>query len=151
VQNHDPVIPALVLKPLMPTASMCNRMPGKGRRSRRRRCTPRFFARATNPAPYSARDNATVVILDRDLTSATRTAAELSSPGLALQLNVSDGAAVKSAIATVLKKFGRIDAVHNSAGIATPSKPLHETSEEEWDNLQRNNVKSVYLDHALRF
>src|SRR5579864_4370954 len=97
------------------------------------------------------RDNATVVILDRDLTSATRTAAELSSPGLALQLNVSDGAAVKSAIATVLKKFGRIDAVHNNAGIATPSKPLHETSEEEWDNLQRNNVKSVYWTTRYAF
>src|SRR5260370_42528190 len=91
-----------------------------------------------------ARDNATVAILDKDLTSAQRTAAELSSPGLTLQVNVSDGAAVKSAIATVLKKFGRVDAVHNNAGIASPSKPLHETSEEEWDNLQRNNVKSVY-------
>src|SRR6266536_4990397 len=89
-----------------------------------------------------ARDNATVVIFDRNLTSATRTGDELSSPGLALQLNVSDGAAVKLAIATVLRKFGRIDAVHNNAGIATPSKPLHETSEEEWDNLKRNNVKS---------
>jgi meso-butanediol dehydrogenase / (S,S)-butanediol dehydrogenase / diacetyl reductase len=98
-----------------------------------------------------ARDNATVVILDKDLTSATRTAAELSSPALALQLNVSDGAAVKSAIATVLKQFGRIDAVHNNAGIATPSKPLHETSEEEWDNLQRNNVKSVYWTTRYAF
>src|SRR5947208_8469439 len=77
-----------------------------------------------------ARDNATVAILDKDLTSAKRTAAELSSPGLALQLNVSDGAAVKLAIAAVLKEFGRIDGVHNNAGIATPSKPLHATSED---------------------
>src|SRR6266550_1966405 len=91
-----------------------------------------------------ARDNATVAILDKDLTSAKRTAAELSSPGRALQLNVSDGAAVKLAIAAVLKEFGRIDAVHNNAGIASPSKPLHETSEEEWDKLQGTNVKSVY-------
>ena len=72
-----------------------------------------------------ARDNARVAILDKDLTSAQRTAAELSSPGLTLQVNVSDGAAVKSAIATVLKEFGRVDAVHNNAGIASPSKPLH--------------------------
>src|SRR6266404_3669972 len=96
-------------------------------------------------------DNATVAILDKDLTSAQRTAAELSSPGLALQLDVSDGAAVKSAIATVLKEFGRIDAVHNNAGIATPSKPLHETSEEEWDNLQRVNLKSVYWTTRYAF
>ena len=98
-----------------------------------------------------ARDNATVAILDKDLASAKRTAAELSSPGLALQLNVSDGAAVKLAIAAVLKEFSRIDAVHNNAGIATPSKPLHETSEEEWDNLQVNNLKSVYWTTRYAF
>jgi meso-butanediol dehydrogenase/(S,S)-butanediol dehydrogenase/diacetyl reductase len=98
-----------------------------------------------------ARDNATVAILDKDLTSAKRTAAELSSPGLALQLNVSDGAAVKLAIAAVLKEFGRIDGVHNNAGIATPSKPLHETSEEEWDNLQGTNLKSVYWTTRYAF
>ena len=98
-----------------------------------------------------ARDKATVAILDKDLTAAKRTAAELSSPGLALQLDVSDGGAVKSAIATVLKELGRIDAVHNNAGIATPSKPLHETSEDEWDNLQRNNLKSVYWTTRYAF
>src|SRR6266576_629651 len=98
-----------------------------------------------------ARDNARVAILDKDLSGVNRTAAELSSPGLALQLDVSDGVAVKSAIATVLKKLGRIYAVHNNAGIATPSKPLHETSEEEWDNLQRNNVKSVYWTTRYAF
>jgi meso-butanediol dehydrogenase/(S,S)-butanediol dehydrogenase/diacetyl reductase len=91
-----------------------------------------------------ARESATVAILDRDITTAMRTAADLSSPGLALQADVSDGEAVKEAIAGVLKKFGRIDGVHNNAGIASPSKVLHETTEEEWDNLQRNNVKSVY-------
>ena len=98
-----------------------------------------------------ARDNATVAILDKDLRSAQRTAAELNSPGLALELDVSDGTAVKSAIATVLKEFSRIDAVHNNAGIATPSKPLHETSEEEWDNLQVNNLKSVYWTTRYAF
>jgi len=51
---------------------------------------------------------------------------------------------VESAISSVLKTVGRIDAVHNNAGIATPSKPLHETDEEEWDKLQRINLKSVY-------
>jgi meso-butanediol dehydrogenase/(S,S)-butanediol dehydrogenase/diacetyl reductase len=98
-----------------------------------------------------ARSSATVAILDRDLGSAKRTAAELSSPGLPLQLDVSDGPAVKSAIAVVLKEFGRIDAVHNNAGISTPSKPLHDTTEEEWDNLQRINLKSVYWTTRYAF
>jgi NAD(P)-dependent dehydrogenase (short-subunit alcohol dehydrogenase family) len=58
---------------------------------------------------------------------------------------------IESAIAEVLKRFGRIDAVHNNAGIATPSLPLHETSEEDWDRLQRVNVKSVYWTTRFAF
>jgi NAD(P)-dependent dehydrogenase (short-subunit alcohol dehydrogenase family) len=33
--------------------------------------------------------------------------------------------------------------VHNNAGIASPSKPLDQTTEHEWDELMRVNVKSV--------
>jgi meso-butanediol dehydrogenase/(S,S)-butanediol dehydrogenase/diacetyl reductase len=98
-----------------------------------------------------AREKATVAILDRDFAISARTAAELSPPGIALQVDVSDGEPVKSAIAEVLRRFGRIDAVHNNAGIASPSKPLHETSEAEWDSLQRTNVKSVYWTTRYAF
>jgi len=91
-----------------------------------------------------ARAGATVAILDRNMAAAERTAAELAGENIAVRADVSDGAAVQSAIATVLKKFSRIDAIHNNAGIASPSKPLHETSEAEWDDLQRINLKSVY-------
>jgi meso-butanediol dehydrogenase/(S,S)-butanediol dehydrogenase/diacetyl reductase len=91
-----------------------------------------------------AREQATVVILDKDLATAKQTAAELSSPGVAVQADVADGESVRAAIDGALKQFGRIDAVHNNAGIASPSKPLHQTTEEEWDNLQRINLKSVY-------
>jgi NAD(P)-dependent dehydrogenase (short-subunit alcohol dehydrogenase family) len=91
-----------------------------------------------------ARAGAAVAILDRNMAAAERTAAELSSENIAVRADVSDGAAVQSAITTVLKKFSRIDAVHNNAGIASPSKPLHQTSETEWDDLQRINLKSVY-------
>jgi meso-butanediol dehydrogenase / (S,S)-butanediol dehydrogenase / diacetyl reductase len=98
-----------------------------------------------------SREKATVAILDKDLTTAERTVADLSSPGIALQADVSDGGAVEFAIATILKNAGRIDAVHNNAGIASPSKPLHETTEEEWDKLQRNNLKSVYWTTRYAF
>jgi NAD(P)-dependent dehydrogenase (short-subunit alcohol dehydrogenase family) len=91
-----------------------------------------------------AREGASVAIFDRNIDAARSTAAELSPDALALDVDVADGAAVESAISSVLAHFGRIDAVHNNAGIASPSKPLHETSEQEWDNLQRINVKSVY-------
>jgi NAD(P)-dependent dehydrogenase (short-subunit alcohol dehydrogenase family) len=98
-----------------------------------------------------ARAEAAVAILDRDLERAQRTASEAGGECIALQADVSDGDQVNSAISTVLKRFGRIDAVHNNAGIASPSKPLHETTEQEWDDLQRINVKSVYWTTRFAF
>jgi NAD(P)-dependent dehydrogenase (short-subunit alcohol dehydrogenase family) len=98
-----------------------------------------------------ARAEATVAILDRDLERAQHTASEAGGECIALHANVSDGDQVNSAIETVLKRFGRIDAVHNNAGIASPSKPLHETTEQEWDDLQRINVKSVYWTTRFAF
>jgi meso-butanediol dehydrogenase / (S,S)-butanediol dehydrogenase / diacetyl reductase len=98
-----------------------------------------------------ARAEATTAILDRDLERAQRTASEAGGDCIALHADVSDGDQVNSAISTVLKRFGRIDAVHNNAGIASPSKPLHETTEQEWDDLQRINVKSVYWTTRFAF
>ena len=96
-----------------------------------------------------AREGATVAILDRDLDTAQHTASDAGGDSLAVHADVSDGEAVRAAIAAVLEQFGRIDAVHNNAGIASPSKPLHETAEQEWDDLQRVNVKSVLLDDQV--
>ncbi len=45
--------------------------------------------------------------------------------------------------------YGRIDAIHNNAGIAHPSKTLDDTSEEEWDNLMNVNLKGIY--HMVKF
>ncbi|MGB6692102.1 MAG: SDR family oxidoreductase [Terracidiphilus sp.] len=98
-----------------------------------------------------AREGATVAILNRDPDAARRTASEAGRDSIALRADVSDGDAVHAAIDAVLKQFGRIDAVHNNAGIASPSKPLHETSEAEWDDLMRVNLKSVYWTTRFAF
>ena len=98
-----------------------------------------------------ARAGATVAILDRDLETARHTASDAGGDSLALHVDVSDGEAIRVAIAAVLQQFGRIDAVHNNAGIASPSKPLHETAEQEWDDLQRVNLKSVFWTTKFAF
>jgi meso-butanediol dehydrogenase / (S,S)-butanediol dehydrogenase / diacetyl reductase len=90
------------------------------------------------------REGAAVAIVDRDGEKAKQTARELGSDCMALQLDVSDGPAVQSAIHSVLARYGRLDAVHNNAGIASPSKPLDQTTEVEWDDLMRVNLKSVF-------
>ena len=98
-----------------------------------------------------AREKAAVVIVDTNLEAAQRTAGELGGESVALHADVADGAAVQAAVEAAGKRFGRIDAVHNNAGIASPSKPLHETSEQEWDRLQQVNVKSVYWTTKFAF
>jgi meso-butanediol dehydrogenase/(S,S)-butanediol dehydrogenase/diacetyl reductase len=98
-----------------------------------------------------AREGACVAIIDRDAVAAERTATALGPGAAALCADVADGAAVEAAIGRVLSRYGRIDAVHNNAGISSPSKPLHETSEAEWDEMLRVNLKSVYWTTRFAF
>lgn len=51
---------------------------------------------------------------------------------------------VAFAMDETIKTFGKIDVIHNNAGISNPSKALHETNDEEWDNLFNVNVKGIY-------
>ncbi len=89
------------------------------------------------------REGAKVVIVARNGEAAAQAASELGDGHLGFACDVSDGAQVKAALAQTLKHYGRLDVIHNNAGIATPSKPVHETSEEEWDALFNINLKSV--------
>jgi NAD(P)-dependent dehydrogenase (short-subunit alcohol dehydrogenase family) len=90
-----------------------------------------------------ATEGASVVIVARNGEEAARQAAELGEKHLGFACDVSNDSQVKSAIAQTLQRYGRIDAIHNNAGIATPSKPIHETSDAEWDALFNINLKSV--------
>lgn len=91
-----------------------------------------------------AREGARVAIVDRDGEKAEEAASSLGSDCMAVQADVGDGSAVKEAISSVVARYGKIDGLHNNAGIASPSKPLDQTTEHEWDELIRINVKSVY-------
>ena len=91
-----------------------------------------------------AREGASVVVADIDLDQARRTASELGTDALAVECDVADGPSTERAVAAARERFGRIDAVHNNAGISAPSKPLEETSESEWDRLFTVNLKSVF-------
>jgi len=90
------------------------------------------------------REGAAVAVLDRDGEKAEQAARELGPDCMAVQADVGQGRAVEAAIHAVVEHYGKMDAVHNNAGIASPSKPLHETSESEWDELIRVNLKSVF-------
>ena len=91
-----------------------------------------------------AREGAAVGIVDRNFEDARATVTEAGNNSFAIAADVSNGPAIELAVKALLDRFGRIDAIHNNAGIVGPARPLHETSEAEWDELQDINLKSVY-------
>jgi NAD(P)-dependent dehydrogenase (short-subunit alcohol dehydrogenase family) len=91
-----------------------------------------------------SREGASVAIADIDIEQARKTAAEIGDAALAIGCDVSDGSSVELAVTAAIARFGRIDALHNNAGIATPSKTLDETSESEWDRIMSVNLKSIF-------
>ena len=90
------------------------------------------------------REGAAVAIVDREGEKAANAAAALGYDCIAIQANVGEGPAVEAAFQSVLTRYGKLDAVHNNAGVSSPSKPLDQTTEHEWDELMRVNVKSVF-------
>lgn len=85
-----------------------------------------------------AAEGACVVIADLNSDSAQAVALELGGPDVAIgiQADVTDEAAVRSAVDAAILAFGGLDLVVNNAGLSI-SKPLLETSEKDWD-LQHN-------------
>lgn len=95
-----------------------------------------------------AAEGAKVVVAALDRDGVESVAAELGADHLGIVCDVSRDAEVRDAIAKTLSRYGRLDAVHNNAGIVTPSKPLHETTDAEWNALFDVNLKSVF--HTTR-
>ncbi len=93
------------------------------------------------PRAYTAQ-GATVVIVANDSASVESCKSVLGTEDVFVA-DVSNEADVSRTIRYTLDKYGRIDAVHNNAGIAHPAKPLHETTGQEWDELFAINVKSM--------
>jgi len=64
--------------------------------------------------------------------------------GLAIEVDVSDEAAVDGAFGEIRARYGRLDILVNSAGIAGRN-PVHETSVTDWMRILDVNVKGSFL------
>ena len=90
-----------------------------------------------------AAEGAKVVVAARDQDGVKATVAGLGPEHYGIVCDLTRDDEVKAAIEKALARYGKLDAVHNNAGIATPSKTLHETTDQEWNALFDVNLKSV--------
>lgn len=80
-----------------------------------------------------AREGATVVVASRNKAKVDRVAAEIGKigKGAGLVLDVTDQEKVEEAVAWVVKEYGKLDIMLNSAGFF-PATPVEKISGDEW-------------------
>jgi 3-oxoacyl-[acyl-carrier protein] reductase len=101
-------------------------------------------------AEVLAQEEARVVVLDRDGTSAERASTVLRASGhdaFAVEADVVDRAAVDAAVARVLARYGRIDILAANAGIY-PSVSIEKMRDSDFDRVMDINVKGAL--HAMQ-
>ena len=97
-----------------------------------------------------ARDGARVVAAARRFDRLEALAAELGDGVLPLALDVSDRAAVESAVADLPAAFADVDCLVNSAGLALGLEPAQRADLDHWDSMIDTNCNGlVYATRAL--
>ncbi|MCK9542052.1 MAG: SDR family oxidoreductase [Novosphingobium sp.] len=94
-----------------------------------------------------AKAGADVVIWGRDAAKNVRAADALKRHGtrvVAMEVDVTDEAAVEAGFAEAVARMGRIDTVFANAGGSTPAQPLQTTPTETFTGLMDLNVNSVF-------
>jgi 2-deoxy-D-gluconate 3-dehydrogenase len=95
-----------------------------------------------------ARAGASVAVLARNEGENRLVLCELMSigrPALALNLDVTDRAALAPAVSRVERELGGIDILVNNAGIATPSGGVLNESAEVWDDTVETHLNACFL------
>jgi len=91
---------------------------------------------------------AAVAVADINFEGAARVAASIAAEGdrtaFPVALDVTDPESVRSAVAAVLARTGRIDIWVNNAGIAGKAAPLWEQTDEDWRKVMRVNLDGIF-------
>ena len=96
------------------------------------------MARAGAAVAASARDVST-------LEPTTREIGELGAECLAVACDVADEGSVEALGNAVLERFGQADVVVANAGVAGPTKSMHEITLAEWRECVSTDLDGVYL------
>jgi NAD(P)-dependent dehydrogenase (short-subunit alcohol dehydrogenase family) len=100
-----------------------------------------------------AAEGCRVVGLDRDRAAGEALAREIADAGGSAVFHPGDvrhEEDLRSAIATCAERFGRLDVLHNNAGVEVEGA-IHETSDADWDYVNDVNLKAVFwgCKHAV--
>jgi NAD(P)-dependent dehydrogenase (short-subunit alcohol dehydrogenase family) len=100
-----------------------------------------------------AAEGCRVVGLDRDHEGGEALAREIADAGGTAVFHPGDVRReedLRSAIATCIERFGRIDLLHNNAGVEVEGA-IHETTDADWDYVNDVNLKAVFwgCKHAI--
>jgi NAD(P)-dependent dehydrogenase (short-subunit alcohol dehydrogenase family) len=100
-----------------------------------------------------ARSGAQVLVVDRDLALAERTAGMISAEGgtaAAHRADLTDNAQCRDMVAAALDRFGRLDFLDNNVGIGSRGSVVEEDPD-AWRRVMQVNVETMFLTakHAI--
>ena len=103
-----------------------------------------------------AQEGARILAVDRDLASAEETAALARQEGgecVAFAADVTQEATLAAAMQEAVRRWGRIDILHNNVGVSVGGgdKPIEEWTEEAYDRVSAINLRGTIMacKHAL--
>jgi len=104
------------------------------------------FGRAT--AVLFAKEGAKIVVVDKNPDTGRESVDIIRRHGceaISVKADVSDARDCEAMIKAAVDEFGKLDILHNNAGIAQVITPIAEIDEAVWDRLINVNLKSVFL------
>src|SRR5580693_921720 len=103
-----------------------------------------------------AREGARILAVDRILDAAAETAALVTAEGfecVSFEADVTREATLAAAMAEAMRRWGRIDILHNNVGVSVAGgdKPLLELTEEAFDRVSAINLRGTIMacKHAI--
>jgi NAD(P)-dependent dehydrogenase (short-subunit alcohol dehydrogenase family) len=104
------------------------------------------IGRAT--ARVFAREGARVVVADVNVEGGRETVDLIEQDGgdaSFVRADMTSTTDVQSMIRRTVETYGRLDCAFNNAGIGSSGRPLHQESEETWDQVIAVNLKGVWM------
>lgn len=90
------------------------------------------------------RAGATIAVADMESEGARVVADSIGQGSFAVRIDIANAESVRSAVAEVLSRTGRIDILVNNAGIAGRAAPLEEQTDEDWQQILAVNLTGVF-------